>query len=551
MVITSNSIVRRAINSRTACNQGDLGKSVAFCVSTLAKYARRLDDLQGRKAQDEEIDKVRKDFQVSVERCKIIFRNVKSASFLSVWRSALPNLDEVARNFPYSGDSYKAIRACEKLEDEEYTITNSRACNARYQVGTKVQSPSGKIGTITSVSPGTDFATVQLDVPPYGEDEWDIGKCRVVRNSIVSMTKSACNALPPRHDTGAWMKILEASPAAQKVLFKIDPSSLCAIVGSRTMRPGEFKVASAPQIPPVTLKNVRSVAYGLIEDDVFKGGTVVDGKTGEKMPVDFWTAVGTKYMNQLNAAKSDYLSKLDRLQKVSVDYVYSAKASAEQDAKDELYRRASLNAETYRYTDVSGALWKAAKTVGKDLVTGLSDHGDVEMITVLKGLDGWGTFSAQEEAKVVSAIGSALSKFGMKVARHGKDSGGGIWIETDKGRFTNSENALNDNNALACNDARHRRELQKEINDLLRNVTKGMFHDQQWLAVRMVADTLRRYGYDVETNGGKYQESGHNKAKIYTIRAEKDGEVFDGSIYCMGAGTVDDPFSKYDISVMW
>lgn len=54
------------------------------------------------------------------------------------------------------------------------------AFNAKYSVGTKVKSPSGKIGRITSVTPGSDFAMVQLDVAPYGEDEWDISKCTVV-----------------------------------------------------------------------------------------------------------------------------------------------------------------------------------------------------------------------------------------------------------------------------------------------------------------------------------------------------------------------------------
>ena len=54
------------------------------------------------------------------------------------------------------------------------------AANAKYSVGTKVKSPSGKIGHITSVTPGSDYAMVHLDVEPYGEDEWDISKCTVV-----------------------------------------------------------------------------------------------------------------------------------------------------------------------------------------------------------------------------------------------------------------------------------------------------------------------------------------------------------------------------------
>ena len=94
-----------------------------------------------------------------------------------------------------------------------------------------------------------------------------------------------------------------------------------------------------------------------------------------------------------------------------------------------------------------------------------------------------------------------------------------------------------------------RKEMEKEIRNITDSISRGFFYDEQFLATRMVADALRKVGYRVEVTGGNYINNG--KSKEYKIRAEKEGEVFNGAIYLMAAGTIDDPFKRYDVSVMW
>ena len=101
----------------------------------------------------------------------------------------------------------------------------------------------------------------------------------------------------------------------------------------------------------------------------------------------------------------------------------------------------------------------------------------------------------------------------------------------------------------AAPDKAKRKEMEKEIRNITDYISRGFFHDEQFLATRMVADALRKVGYRVEVTGGNYINNG--KSKEYKIRAEKEGEVFNGAIYLMAAGTIDDPFKRYDVSVMW
>jgi hypothetical protein len=101
----------------------------------------------------------------------------------------------------------------------------------------------------------------------------------------------------------------------------------------------------------------------------------------------------------------------------------------------------------------------------------------------------------------------------------------------------------------AAPDKAKRKEMEKEIRNITNSISRGFYHDEQFLATRMVADALRKVGYRVEVTGGNYFNNG--KSKEYKIRAEKEGEVFNGAIYLMAAGTIDDPFKRYDVSVMW
>lgn len=203
---------------------------------------------------------------------------------------------------------------------------------------------------------------------------------------------NSTNSLPSRSDTGAWMRILEASPAANRVMFKIDPSKLSVKTKGvyNFLKPGEFKVKVAPRFPDVTLKNVRQIKNQLASDNGFTGGTVVVAKTGDVLDVDHWSSLYSPYEKMLLDGSRKYLEALDKLQGVSIDYEAAAKGSARQDRMDELYRKSQLN--SCRNSVVANAIAVTNKEIPfddrmvdqmlrhiRDVKRGLEKGGDVEI----------------------------------------------------------------------------------------------------------------------------------------------------------------------------
>jgi hypothetical protein len=100
-------------------------------------------------------------------------------------------------------------------------------------------------------------------------------------------------------------------------------------------------------------------------------------------------------------------------------------------------------------------------------------------------------------------------------------------------------------------------QARKIVSNLLYENTKGFFSDQSWEGVRNVWAALEAQGIDVvvSTEGGGYQqdEQGRPSSKnwqfsIDFIDNKGRPKTLNGRLTAHGAGTVEDPLARYDIS---
>ena len=102
-----------------------------------------------------------------------------------------------------------------------------------------------------------------------------------------------------------------------------------------------------------------------------------------------------------------------------------------------------------------------------------------------------------------------------------------------------------------------RQTTKNRINKILSETTKGLFSDEYWLPVQAAWKALYDAGYQVEIHKSEYiWENGKMKDKKWTF--EISGACVTGTHYpvkpfygvltCHGAGTVNDPLCRYDIS---
>lgn len=99
---------------------------------------------------------------------------------------------------------------------------------------------------------------------------------------------------------------------------------------------------------------------------------------------------------------------------------------------------------------------------------------------------------------------------------------------------------------------------RNKIYKAIEPITKGFFRDENWEGVRNVRDAIKNAVPDCEVSlsvidggYGNHNEVGMPTSKTYQISIETPmGFSLNGTIVCSGAGTVDDPFDKYDITVM-
>lgn len=106
----------------------------------------------------------------------------------------------------------------------------------------------------------------------------------------------------------------------------------------------------------------------------------------------------------------------------------------------------------------------------------------------------------------------------------------------------------------------HSYKSKKAITDAIYNATKGItskiYKDEYWLGVREIESALDNLGIDYEVtvpNGGyrKTKDGGETKEYYFDMDIENVvGKVYhlEFILVCMQAGTVEDPWSRYDLA---
>lgn len=103
--------------------------------------------------------------------------------------------------------------------------------------------------------------------------------------------------------------------------------------------------------------------------------------------------------------------------------------------------------------------------------------------------------------------------------------------------------------------------VQKHINKIhkaLHEYTSHIFKDNDWRYVKEAIDTIKQLGYEVEVsvkNGGygNKEIDGMPRSKDYQLNImTPDGFNINGILTCHAAGTMDNPFSSYDMTIsLW
>jgi len=93
---------------------------------------------------------------------------------------------------------------------------------------------------------------------------------------------------------------------------------------------------------------------------------------------------------------------------------------------------------------------------------------------------------------------------------------------------------------------------KNEINKMLRITTSGLHEDDCWLPIYAAFDKIRQLGYELTITESKYSQdiNGNPSCKTwkYEILFPFGKKPLFGVINAHGAGTVADPFNRYDIS---
>lgn len=101
-----------------------------------------------------------------------------------------------------------------------------------------------------------------------------------------------------------------------------------------------------------------------------------------------------------------------------------------------------------------------------------------------------------------------------------------------------------------------KRKLMNIIYKITNPYTKRLYHDESWQGVRDICNEIRNTGADVNIypeNGGYHQsKDGMSFWKEYKVEIEYNGVIVNGVLNCHAAGSVQDPFDRYDMTlVLW
>lgn len=96
------------------------------------------------------------------------------------------------------------------------------------------------------------------------------------------------------------------------------------------------------------------------------------------------------------------------------------------------------------------------------------------------------------------------------------------------------------------------KQMKKAIYTLLKSELSKRFKDEDWSGVQGIWNKLKKNGYDVEVSvpkGGYKVFRDKEAAKEFQITISKDMRTLHGVMVCHAAGTVEDPFKEYDVTL--
>lgn len=109
------------------------------------------------------------------------------------------------------------------------------------------------------------------------------------------------------------------------------------------------------------------------------------------------------------------------------------------------------------------------------------------------------------------------------------------------------------------NEVSSKRTIINRIYKVTHDITGHLYNDENWHGVTLVVDAIESLGYDCEVTvkDGGYRSNPKDPFglpwKEYLLRIETpEGFEINGTLNCHSAGTTEDPFDRYDMSlVMW
>lgn len=117
------------------------------------------------------------------------------------------------------------------------------------------------------------------------------------------------------------------------------------------------------------------------------------------------------------------------------------------------------------------------------------------------------------------------------------------------------------NEAFSINEASkenraHKNKVIKKIYDLTKGFTSRLYNDDYWKGVDDIRKAISSISDIKETliypiNGGyRTSKDGMSQWKEYEVELTGEDFVIKGTLNCHAAGSVDDPFDKYDMSLV-
>ncbi len=91
---------------------------------------------------------------------------------------------------------------------------------------------------------------------------------------------------------------------------------------------------------------------------------------------------------------------------------------------------------------------------------------------------------------------------------------------------------------------------KKKINKIIGATSKGFFSDESWTGVHNVWNAIRNMGVDLDVTSADYQHDSQGRPvrKVWGFTVTVDQKSYVGRLVASGAGSVEDPLSRYDIT---